>query len=87
MSDIEKRLRGFQLTTAEILYNLPDHPGILQTYVWQGLDIAPEYPVLSGFLDFWQRELDGPLHSVRIAVSEAVGPTEVHLAKHTITLH
>lgn len=87
MSEIEKKLQGFQLTTAEILYQLPDHPGILQSYVWQGLDIGPEYPVLSGFLDFWLRELDGPLHSVRIASSDAVGPAEVRFATRDITLH
>lgn len=87
MSDFEKRLAGFQLTTAEIIYQLPEHPNSLQTYVWQGLDVAPEYPVLSGFLDFWQRELDGPLHSVKIAACDAEAPAEVHLVQHDITLH
>lgn len=87
MNDFEKRLAGFQLTTAEILYKLPDHPDILQSYIWQGLDVAPQYPVLSSFLDFWQRELDGPLHSVRIATAEAAAPTEVELVHHSITLH
>lgn len=62
----------YRLTTAEILYRLPDHPGLLQTYIWQDLDVAPRYPVLRKFLDFWERELDGKLHSVRIA-SASVG--------------
>ena len=87
MSDFEKQLAGFQLTTAEIIYKLPDHPDILQTYIWQGLDVAPEYPVLSGFLEFWQREIDGPLHSVRVAARDVVGPAEVELVQHAVTIH
>ena len=53
------QLKDYRLTTAEILYRLPDHPGILQSYIWQELDIAPRFPVLHKFLDFWRRELDG----------------------------
>ena len=60
-------VKEYRITTAEILYHLPDHPEILQTYIWQDLDIAPEFPVLHKFLDFWARELDGKLHSVRVA--------------------
>lgn len=57
----------YRLTTAEILYHLPDHPNVLQSFIWQQLDIAPDYPVLHKFLDFWKREIEGTLHSVRIA--------------------
>ena len=67
MSSLEARLRGYRLTTAEILYRLPDHPVMLQTFIWQDLDIAPRFPVLNKFLHFWQSSLDGKLHSVRVA--------------------
>ena len=53
-------MKDYRLTTAEILYHLPDHPEILlQTYIWQDLDIAPRFPVLHKFLDFWHRETGG----------------------------
>jgi uncharacterized protein Usg len=58
---------GYGLTTANILYRMPDHPAVLQTYVWQDFDVAPLFPELRQFLDFWKRELDGALHSVRVA--------------------
>ena len=61
----------YRLTTAEILYHLPDHPDLLQTYVWQGLDLAPRFPTLRKFLDFWSSNLDGKLHSIRVASAEA----------------
>ena len=71
-----RQLEGYRLATAEILYHLPDHPGLLQSYVWQDYDLAPKYPVLSNFLDFWMRELEGPIHSVRIAGRRIVAAAE-----------
>lgn len=72
-----RQLHGYRLATAEILYHLPDHPGLLQTYVWQDYDIAPRFPVLSKFLDFWTRELEGPIHSVRLAGRRIVSAAEI----------
>lgn len=71
------QLEGYHLTTAEILYRLPDHPGLLQTFVWQDYDLAPKYPVLGRFLDFWTRELEGPLHSVRLAGRRIISAAEI----------
>jgi uncharacterized protein Usg len=70
------QLEGYGLTTAEIHYHMPDYPGLLQTYVWQEYDMAPRFPELKGFLDFWTRELEGALHSVRIAHQRLVRPSE-----------
>jgi len=67
LTSMAQQLKGYRLTTAEILYHLPDHPNLLQAYVWQEYDIAPEFPVLDKFLKFWRRELEGRLHSVRVA--------------------
>ena len=69
-------LMDYRLTTAEILYHMPDHPSLLQTYVWQELDMTPDFPILKKFLDFWERQLDGKLHSVTIADCEIIKPSE-----------
>ena len=71
-----RQLQGHRLTTAEIIYRLPDHPALLQTYVWQGLDIAPRFPKLHRFLCFWEENLEGALHVVRIASRQLVRPAE-----------
>ena len=68
---------AFGLTTAEILYRLPDHQSILQTYVWQNYDLFPAFPELNRFLKFWLEKLDGPLHSVMVAHSRLLKPSEV----------
>ncbi len=76
---LAKQLDGWRLTTAEILYHLPDHPTLLQSYVWQDMDMAPRYPSLRKFLAFWQRELEGPLHSVRVASAALISSGELRL--------
>lgn len=87
MSDLGLMLRDYRLTTAEILYHLPDHPALLQSYVWQELDIAPRFPALQKFLDFWERTLDGKLHSVKVASKQLITPAEFRYCKGMITLH
>jgi uncharacterized protein Usg len=74
--DFQAQLQGYGLTTAEIHYHMPDHPALLQLFIWQEYDLAPLFPGLRAFLDFWQRELDGALHSVRIAHNHLIRPSE-----------
>jgi len=82
---LSKQLQGYRLTTAEILYHLPDHPGVLQSFVWQELDIAPRYPVLHGFLAFWARQIEGRLHSVRVGSAALISPGEMrHITLMTL---
>ena len=56
--DFKKQVAGYGLTTAEILYRRPDHPWLLQTYVWQSYDLCPDFPELNGFLQFWQKSIE-----------------------------
>jgi uncharacterized protein Usg len=80
MHTVELKLRGYRLTTAEILYHMPDHPAVLQSFIWQELDIAPKYPVLNKFLHFWEESLEGKLHSVRIAARGLISDAEINMA-------
>ena len=79
MRSISLQLQGYCLTTAEILYHLPDHPALLQSYIWQAFYLAPLYPALHQFLDFWNRNLDGKLHSVTVA---RAAPMVLPLLRH-----
>lgn len=74
--DFQAQLTGFSLTTAEILYRLPDHPSLLQSYVWQDYDIHPLFPRLRSFLTFWSGNLDGRLFRIRVAHAKLLGPTD-----------
>jgi uncharacterized protein Usg len=81
MKSIELMLRDYRLTTAEILYHFPDFPSLLQTYVWQDYDQSPEFPELKRFLNFWERSIEGRLHSVKVAKVELIKPSELVVAK------
>jgi uncharacterized protein Usg len=87
MSNLHLQLKSYRLTTAEILYHLPDHPGLLQSFIWQQLDIAPEFPVLSRFLDFWVRNIEGRMHSVKVAHAGIITPGEFRVADGELRLH
>ncbi len=84
--DFKLQLQGFRLTTAEILYHMPDHPALLQSFVWQQMDQAPRYPRLNKFLEFWRANLDGALHSVTVAEA-GTRQRGVRHAQHMSTLN
>ena len=75
-SDFKKQLQNYRLTTAEIIYHLPDHPSLLQSYIWQELDIAPRFPILHKFLHFWEASLEGKLYMVKVAHQALITPGE-----------
>lgn len=87
MKDFQLMLKDYRLTTAEILYHLPEHPSLLQTYLWQNLDVAPKFPVLNEFLAFWEKKIDGRLHSVKIASAQLVVPARVTFCKGELNIH
>jgi uncharacterized protein Usg len=87
MHTLELKLRGYRLTTAEILYHMPDHPAVLQSYIWQEFDLAPGFPGLNRFLQFWRDNIEGKLHSVRVAARGLISPTELRHAGSEFTLH
>jgi uncharacterized protein Usg len=79
------QMRDYRLTTAEILYHLPDHPAVLQSFIWQNLDLAPRFPELHKFLDFWTRSIEGKLHSVRVGAAQLITPPKFS-APHVLTI-
>jgi uncharacterized protein Usg len=73
-SETELMLRGYGLTTAELFYRIPDYQNVLNCFIWQEYDLAPDYPELFQFIEFWQKEIEGPLHSVRFTHRKLIRP-------------
>jgi uncharacterized protein Usg len=86
-TEFELQLRGRRLTTAEITYYMPDHPALLQEFLWQTLDEAPDFPRIHSFLDFWRRDIDAVIHSVRVSCAGLVMPARLRVAEHVGHLH
>lgn len=85
--DFFRQLGGYGLTTAHILYRRPDHPWLLQSYVWQEYDLCPHFPELNRFLGFWRERLEGPLHSVTVAHARLIKPAEIKAVDGVFSLH
>jgi len=86
-SDFKKQLQDYRLTTAEIIYHLPDHPSLLQTFLWQELDIAPRFPILNRFLRFWEAKLEGKLYLVKVAHQALIKPSEFRYTDGEFVMH
>ena len=87
VSETELLLQGYGLTTAEFFYRMPDYQNVLNTFVWQDYDIAPDHPKLFRFVEFWQDELEGPLHSVRFVHRKELTSGEWQNITGEFTLH
>ncbi len=85
--DFAKQIKGYGLTTAEIIYRLPDHQSVLQSYIWQDYDLFPKFPALKDFLRFWEEKIEGPLFSVTVAHSKLIKPAELRAVDGVFRLH
>lgn len=79
-------LDDYRLTTAEIVYHLPDYPDLLQSYIWQEYDLAPQFPVLNKFLHFWSHNIEGRLHSIHVAHHRIITPGEMRFFGTELTV-
>lgn len=86
-SETELMLAGYGLTTAEFFYRMPDFQSVLNTFTWQDYDIAPDHPRLFEFIEYWQAEIDGPLHSVKFVHRKQISPGEWRNVKGELKLH
>jgi uncharacterized protein Usg len=79
--DLVGQLGGQRLATTEVLYYMPLHPRLLQSFLWQTLDVAPDFPRIHRFLEFWRREIDAVIHSVTISGGDGlIAPARVRPA-------
>jgi uncharacterized protein Usg len=85
--DFARQVEGYGLSTVRIHYYLPDHRSLLQQFVMQQYDIAPRFPELDRFLDYWRREIDAVLHSVEVAHKHLIGPAEWRAVDGVITIN
>ena len=87
MADLDVQMRDYRLITAEILYHMPDHPALLQTFIWQDYDLAPRYPELNRFLGFWVDKIEGKLHSVYVARQKLVVASDFRAISNEFLIH
>ncbi|MES2749341.1 MAG: usg protein [Patescibacteria group bacterium] len=87
VSETELMLHGYGLTTANFFYRMPDYRSVLNEYIWQDYDLYPDYPKLFSFIEFWQGNLDGPLHSVEFTHRKLIRSGEWRNVKGEFRIH
>jgi len=80
-------LKPYCLATAEVLYQMPDHPSLLQSFVWQTTDIAPDFPSIRKFLEYWESHIEARIHSVKVASRSLIKPAEFRRVDQVWTVH
>lgn len=81
-------VHGYSMCLWEFTYWHPDRrlvlapPMMLQKY-----DLVPGYPELRKFLDFWTKNIEGKLHSVRVSSERLIRPAEFRLVGMEMRLH
>jgi uncharacterized protein Usg len=85
--EMSLRLDGWRTTTATILYHMPDHPALLQSFLWQTLDLPPQFPRLRQFLDHWRREIEAVIHSIEVAAEGSMAPGSWRRVDAMLRLH
>jgi uncharacterized protein Usg len=73
--------------TNEMEMRLRGYPCLLQKFIWQHYDLAPDFPEMTTFLKFWKEKIEGPLHSVRYVHWKLISPTEWRALKGDLILH
>ena len=86
-SETELLLSGYGLTTAEFFYRMPDFRHVLNSFIWQDYDLAPDHRRLFDFIEFWQDQIEGPLHSVRFVHRRLIAPGEWRNVTGEFALH
>ena len=65
----------FKLVTVHIIYHLPDHPRILQEFIWQEYDLPPQYWRINKFIKYWREHIEGKIKDVIILSGDQITQT------------
>ena len=50
----------------QVVYYIPDYLHLVNEFIWQTEDQQPDYPRINRFLDYWDKNIDGPIKEVYI---------------------
>ncbi len=59
-------IKKWTVATVQVVYYIPDYLNIVNEFVWQTDDQLPEYPRITKFLNYWDKNIDGPIKEVYI---------------------
>ena len=76
LNNIMNRWSDWRIATIQIYYYLPDYLSILQEFVWQTEDLAPEFPRIHKFLWHWKNNIHAPIETINLSYADPFGKTK-----------
>lgn len=58
------------LVTVQVYYHIPDYQSIINEFIWQTLDITPEYPRINKFLKHWDTSINAKISRVDLSYTD-----------------
>ena len=59
-------LKKWTVASVQVVYYITDYMNLVNEFIWQTEDQLPEYPRITRFLDYWDKNIDGPIKEVYI---------------------
>ena len=59
-------IKKWTVASVQVVYYIPDYLHIVNEFVWQTDDQIPDYPRIERFLEYWDKNIDGPIKEVYI---------------------
>ena len=79
--------KNWTLATVHVVYYIPDYLHIVNEFSWQTEDTRTDYPRIKRFLDYWDKNIAGPIKDVYIIDHDDVNPQEVRHLDRTYMLN
>lgn len=59
-------IKKWTVASVQVVYYIPDYLHLVNEFVWQTEDQIPDYPRIETFLEYWDKNIDGPIKEVYI---------------------
>ena len=63
---MEILIKKWTVAFVQVVYYMPDYLHLVNEFIWQTDDQIPDYPRIGRFLDYWDKNIDGPIKEVYI---------------------
>jgi uncharacterized protein Usg len=64
-------IRSTKPVIVDIFYYRPDHPLLIQEFVWGFDDVPPELVRVHQFLNYWKNNIDAVIKEILVGVNDA----------------
>ena len=54
-------IKKWTTASVQVVYYIPDYLNLINEFIWQTRDQQPDYPRINQFLDYWDKNIDGPV--------------------------